>query len=261
MLSPHTNALLLYLCSTDGEDDGPAAKRIKTEEEHDNANDDEVAAIHAAAATAAAEQQAYVDAATAASQMDPSAMMGGLTAEQLANFQQAGMPVFTPEMLAALTNPGAQAIGPDGQPMMQMPMMTTEMAAQGFAGFDPASLGMAAMPGLQGMDMFSQMPPEQLQAIIQNPNLFMAGGFAMGGAGADVNSTYKNWWDEKDEVELMQMVKDPEYRREKLGTEELDWEKMVIIFNRTANALRKKFWSLSKAQGENPAAYGVTSPM
>jgi hypothetical protein len=171
--------------------------------------------------------------------------------------------MFTPEMFAAFQNQaaGAQAVGPDGQPMMQMPVMTAEMAAaQGFAGFDPASLNMAGIPG---MEMFQQMQPEQLHALIQNQHtLFQMGGFPMAGAtaGPESNSTYKNWWDEKDEAELMQMVQNEEYRREKIGCDELDWQKMERYFNRSANALRKKFWSLSKNQGMNPAAYGVTSP-
>jgi hypothetical protein len=194
-------------------------------------------------------------------------MLGGaLTAEQLASFQQAGMPVFSPEMLAAFQNTaaGATAVGPDGQPLMQMPMMTADMAAvQTFAGFDPASLSMAGMPGITGMEsMLGNLPPEQLQAIIQNPTLYLPGTFPMGATttGAESNSTYKNWWDEKDEAELIQMVSDDNYRREKLGSDELDWNKMESYFDRSANALRKKFWSLSKNQGINPAAYGVSSP-
>jgi hypothetical protein len=253
------------------DDDGPAAKRIKIEEGHhaQQEGEDDVAAVHAAAIAAAAEHQAQQDAVAQAqlgvAHLDPS-MAGVFTAEQLANFQQqAGMAVFTPEVLAAFQNQtgtaAAQAVGPDGQPLMQMPMMTADMAAaQGFAGFDPASLGLAGMPGISGMDMLQNLPPEQLQAIIQNQNLFQFGNsFSMGGAG-ESNATYKNWWDEKDEAELMQMVSDDKYRMEKLGIEELDWAKMESYFNRSANALRKKFWSLSKNQGMNPAAYGVTSP-
>jgi len=256
-------------------DDGPAAKRIKVEEAHhaqaQQEGEDDVAAVHAAAIAAAAEHQAQQDAAAqaqlGAAQLDPS-MVGALSAEQLANFQQAGMAVFTPEMLAAFQNQtgtaAAPAVGPDGQPLMQMPMMTGDMAVtQGFAGFDPATLNLQGMPGISGMDMMQNLSNEQLQAIIQNQNLFQFGNaYPMGGTtpGSESNATYKNWWDEKDEAELMQIVSDDKYRLEKLGVEELDWAKMESYFNRSANALRKKFWSLSKNQGMNPAAYGVTNP-
>lgn len=40
---------------------------------------------------------------------------------------------------------------------------------------------------------------------------------------------------------------DGEYRRLKLGSEELDWQALEAHFNRSQNALRKKYWMLSKA--------------
>ena len=113
---------LCFLFSVDApqDDDAPAAKRIKTEDDHQpDATAEDIAAVHAAANAAAAEAQAQQDAAAAA-QLDPT-MLGTLTAEQLATFQQPGMPVFTPEMLALFQNQAGatQAIGPDGQPIMQ----------------------------------------------------------------------------------------------------------------------------------------------
>ncbi|KDD71214.1 hypothetical protein H632_c5542p0, partial [Helicosporidium sp. ATCC 50920] len=72
---------------------------------------------------------------------------------------------------------------------------------------------------------------------------------------ADPNMVYKNWWDESDEKELQRLVSDPDYRRLKLGSEELDWPQLEARFRRSQNALRKKYWMLSKApQGvhQNP---------
>lgn len=40
---------------------------------------------------------------------------------------------------------------------------------------------------------------------------------------------------------------DGEYRRLKLGSEELDWQALEAHFRRSQNALRKKYWMLSKA--------------
>ena len=239
-------ASFIYL--SDNEEDGHAAKRMKLEEHGQGGN-----------ANVASDANMHSDVALSMAGFDPN-MLTGLTAEQITALQHAGMPMLTPEMLAAAMQ--QPPMGPDGQPLqMQFPILS-DMGGQFGGGFDAAALSMAGMPPLPGMDVLQQLPPEQLQAFIQNPGLtqfLMPAPFAMP-SGSEGNSTYKNWWDEKDEQELMQMVSDTEYRREKLGTDELDWAKLETYFNRSQNALRKKFWMLSKGAGGNPAAYGVNSP-
>lgn len=249
ILHVFTRVIIVNTDVGNDEDGGPAAKRMKLEEHGQGAN-----------MSNAGDANNMQDATLSMAGLDPN-MLTGLTAEQLTALQQAGMPMLTPEMLAAAMQ--QPATGPDGQPLqMQFPLLT-DMGGQAFGGsFDAAALSMAGMPPLPGMDVLQQLPPEQLQAFIQNPGLtqfLMPAPFAMP-SGSEGNSTYKNWWDEKDEQELMQMVSDTEYRREKLGTEELDWAKLETYFNRSQNALRKKFWMLSKGMGGNPAAYGVGSP-
>jgi hypothetical protein len=48
--------------------------------------------------------------------------------------------------------------------------------------------------------------------------------------------------------ELLELVNNREYCKQRLGIEELDWGVLEAHFNRSQNALRKKYWMLSKAQ-------------
>ena len=245
------------------EDDGPALKRMKAEDTSVQHQQQE----HHTTTTAAPDNSSthLLDASMAIA-VDPN-MLNDLTPEQLAALQQ-GMPMLTPEMLTAVMQQqpaggGGEQHHQQQQPHMHMHLPLLDMNGQAFTGaFDAASLGMSGIGNIPGMDVLQQLPPDQLQAFLQNPSLtqfLMPGGFALGG-GNESNSTYKNWWDEKDEHELLRMVQEPEYRREKLGSSELDWISMETYFNRSQNALRKKFWVLSKNAGGNPAAYGVQSP-
>lgn len=178
-------------------------------------------------------------------------MAGGLTAEQLAALQ--GVPMLSPEMLAAAMQPMA---GPDGQHVQAQLQLMPEMQ-HAFAGFDPAALGLVganfnSMPGMD-ITMLQQLPPEQLQAILQGHLLMPPAGFSTNPQGTESNH-YKNWWDEKDEADLLRMVNDRDYRIEKLGTEDMEWPKLEQYFNRSQNALRKKLWMLSKNSGRHVAS-------
>ncbi|GAB4813154.1 hypothetical protein N2152v2_000200 [Parachlorella kessleri] len=67
---------------------------------------------------------------------------------------------------------------------------------------------------------------------------------------------YTNWWDEgtrrqglgRGQQELLELVNNREYCKQRLGTEDLDWTLLEQHFNRSQNALRKKYWMLSKQQ-------------
>lgn len=48
--------------------------------------------------------------------------------------------------------------------------------------------------------------------------------------------------------ELLELVNNREYCKAVLGCDELDWSLLERHFNRSQNALRKKYWMLSKAQ-------------
>ncbi|KAL6781321.1 hypothetical protein ACKKBG_A10665 [Auxenochlorella protothecoides x Auxenochlorella symbiontica] len=169
----------------------------------------------------------------------------------------AGQLGLSAEMLAAAASGGfAMAGGEHGQ----FPTLGPDMQPMGL---DPATL--AAVAGAQGGQMaipldFLSLPhlsPELLQSI-QAGNLpfnMLPAGYGMAPMGspteqqptADPNMVYKNWWDEEDEKELLRFVGDGEYRRLKLGSEELDWQALEAHFRRSQNALRKKYWMLSKA--------------
>ncbi|KFM23480.1 hypothetical protein F751_4362 [Auxenochlorella protothecoides] len=169
----------------------------------------------------------------------------------------AGQMGLSAEMLAAAASGGfAMAGGEHGQ----FPTLGPDMQPMGL---DPATL--AAVAGAQGGQMaipldFLSLPhlsPELLQSI-QAGNLpfnMLPAGYGMAPMGspteqqptADPNMVYKNWWDEEDEKELLRFVGDGEYRRLKLGSEELDWQALEAHFRRSQNALRKKYWMLSKA--------------
>jgi hypothetical protein len=234
--------------------DEPAAKKLKTEGREEAqpggggpgpgqpAGDYDVAAAAAVIAAAAGGGGAL--------SMEHALASGGLTAEQLAALQS--MPMVTPEMLAAAMQPGA-----DGS--LQLPALGEVPQF-----LDPSVLGMA------GMDVLQNLPPEQLQAFLANSaglqQYFLPGGYPLpgggpggDGAGESGPTTYKNWWDEKDEQELMRMSADREYRLDKLGCEDMDWAKLEIYFNRSQNALRKKFWMLSKGRSSGSGGGGSGS--
>lgn len=211
-------------------ENGPATKRIKLESAGEGAD------------TTAAPQQPIDDTASTIALPSLDQQAAFLNPEQLAALTQMPMGI-TPELLAAI-----QATGPDGQPL---PMIGD------IAQLDANSIAqLAAMGNLNslGMDTISSLPPEQIQAILASNSLpFMMPGMF---GGVDADSTYKNWWDEKDEQELLRIATDKEYRMETIGTEELDWAKLEAHFNRTANALRKKCWVLTKGKAGTPGRSG-----
>ena len=99
-------------------------------------------------------------------------------------------------------------------------------------------------------DVLAGLSQEELQAILTGQLLVAP----VQEGHVHENRPYKNWWDEKDELELMQIMMDKKYRKEKLGTEELNWTKMEMHFERSKNAMRKKYWLLKakmKQQRQN----------
>lgn len=160
------------------------------------------------------------------------AMAGqGFTAEQLAAL---GPMMMNPEMMAAAqAQMGMQQVGPDGQAMQAMGMMDPSQQQY----FDPA-----AFPGgHMSMDWMQTLPADQLAAIMANPQFGQFfGGYGMGQYGGE-----QAWpmFDDKDAelmTELWQYF-DKEYCRQKLGTEEIDFNKLSELLGRSPSVLREKF--------------------
>jgi hypothetical protein len=88
------------------------------------------------------------------------------------------------------------------------------------------------------VDAFQSLSQNDLQAIL-------CGHMYLTNTPSPSANNYKNWWSEQDEAELMRIIDDDKYRYSKIGTRLLDWSRMEIYFNRSQNALRKKFWVLT----------------
>ncbi|KAL4443426.1 hypothetical protein ABPG75_011163 [Micractinium tetrahymenae] len=159
--------------------------------------------------------------------------------------EQLPLATLSPEALAAMPT------GPDGQPL-PLPLLGAGSELPQIA-LDPAALAAMNVP-IVGPDG-AQLSPEQVALLFSNPQAFpwvlppgvaLAGMPVAGGAGGE--GGYKNWWEEHEEKELVQLAEDPCYRLEKLGSEELDWGKVAAYFGpaRSQNAVRKKYWQLTK---------------
>ena len=170
----------------------------------------------------------------------------GINPEHMAMFLQAANPLHFPGI------PVCTSFDKSGMPM-QMPDVSSLYASNiGMGNPNVQHTDFQNMPGVvNSLHNISQMTPEQLQGIMQAPTLLPSmGGATPGSVNASGGNGYKNWWDEKDEIELLKLVEDREYRREVVGTEELDWGKLEAHFpNRSQNALRKKYWSIKNCDG------------
>ena len=93
------------------------------------------------------------------------------------------------------------------------------------------------------VDAFQSLSQNDLQAILCG-HMYLTNA----AAAAPSANNYKNWWSEQDEAELMRIIDDEVYRYSKIGTRLLDWSRMEIYFNRSQNALRKKFWVLTNVR-------------
>lgn len=110
--------------------------------------------------------------------------------------------------------------------------------------FVASAEALAALTGYS-VDSLQSMTGEQLQAFAWSMLGYMEDSADYTGDG-DPGGTYKNWWDEHDEKELKRLMDDVEYRTQKFGIAELDWTKLEEHFGRSQNALRKKYWMLSR---------------
>jgi len=90
------------------------------------------------------------------------------------------------------------------------------------------------------VDAFQSLSQSDLQAILCG-HMYLSNAAAT----APSANNYKNWWNEQDEAELMRIIDDEKFRYAKLGTHNVDWARMEIYFNRSQNALRKKYWVLT----------------
>ena len=232
---------------------------------------------------------------------DPS-MFAAFTPEQLqATLQQMpGMGMLTPEMLAAAMHPAtmhpAVAAHPeqnnnnnnnnnanananandnngadnDADNANTNTLLHPDAAAVTgvYGGFDPSALN--AIPHFTGVDYLHTLPPDQLQAFIQNPSTFSFSQMFLppGNLHPNSNDDLSNaaaaaaaaTVAAAQDAELLQLVTDGELRQQVLGTSELDWDAMENHFKRSTRALQKRFWKLSKQAGIDAAAYGVALP-
>jgi hypothetical protein len=154
----------------------------------------------------------------------PLLQQGGLTDEQLAAIQQS----------LGLTAPDVTQ--PDKHIRGDIPSFGVELPNQ----------------TMTQVGVLQTLNPEELEAIV-------SGQVHIGNAAPPVPegalSSYKNWWDEEQEQELLLLVKDEDYRKDIIGSDILDWKKIAAHFDRTESALRKKIWLLTKKplSGKSPA--------
>lgn len=155
----------------------------------------------------------------------------------------------------------------EGQPVTVALPILADMQS---LAFDPATIAAATAAGTAvtiPLSMLEGLTPEHLHMLGAGNGFSLVaappGGFGMSGGqhageggGAGEGSQYKNWWDEEHEKELLELVNNREYCKQRLGIEELDWGVLEQHFNRSQNALRKKYWMLTKAQQAQQASSG-----
>eukprot|EP00890_Picochlorum_soloecismus_P004645 jgi/Picsp_1/5181/NSC_02544-R1_hypothetical protein CHLNCDRAFT_141953 [Chlorella variabilis] len=153
---------------------------------------------------------------------------------------------------AAVQDTGVEAV--DVNELLQTVQLTPEMAAllqqTGYvlqdAHGDVKNFNVNHLdPNLQvnlgaTVDAFQSLSQNELQAILCG-HMYLTNA----SASAPSANNYKNWWNEQDEAELMRIIDDEKFRYAKLGAKNLDWARMEIYFNRSQNALRKKYWVLT----------------
>ena len=167
----------------------------------------------------------------------------GINAEQMAMFLQAA----TPLQFTGLPHTTFDKSGVAVPVQLPLPDVSSLYASNVVASNATSQPGdFHNMPGvMNSLQNISQMTPEQLQGFMNAPNIITnAGNNATNPGSSSGGNGYKNWWDEKDENELLKLVEDPAYRKDVVGTEELDWSKLEMYFSRSQNALRKKYWSI-----------------
>lgn len=162
-------------------------------------------------------------------QVDLQSIFSGMTAEQLMAVQGQ----ITQDQILALascTDMSAQILYPSQRQQDQRALV--DQAVQ-----------------VSSIEGFHNLPASELQAIINGQALHSS--LYMNSHQHSLNPTsYKNWWDEKDEAELLKIVDDSAYRLKKLKTQEMSWSHLEQYFKRSQNALRKKYWTLSKLRAE-----------
>lgn len=156
----------------------------------------------------------------------PLLQQGGLTPEQLAVIQQ------------SLTLPTIPLDGSANHSNVDLPTF----------GVEPLPTNVQSQ-----IDVMAGMNPEELQAILTGQVFISTAPLQVkGSTGAE---SYKNWWDEKDEEELVRLIEDQDYRSEKFGFVTLEWSLLVQYFKRSEKSLRKKYWLLKRNNTSRPGQH------